>query len=95
MISKEEIKKLAGLARIEMKEDEVEQLRGEMDAILDYVGQVSEVAASNSSGLERSESIRNVMREDENPNEPGNFTKEILADMPDTESGFLKVKKIL
>ena len=43
MISKEEIKKLADLARIDIKDEEIEGLRGEMDAILDYVGQVKSV----------------------------------------------------
>ena len=42
MISKEEIKKLADLARIEIKDEEAGSLGGEMDAILDYVKSIQE-----------------------------------------------------
>lgn len=39
-ISKEDVKKLADLARIEMNEDEMGELSKEMGSILDYVSQV-------------------------------------------------------
>lgn len=94
MISKEEIKKLAGLARIEVKEDEIESLRGEMDAILDYVGQVKSVAGDSKEETEIG-TLRNVMREDENPAEAGTYSKELIAEFPNKEGDYLKVKKIL
>ena len=50
MISKEEIKKLADLARIEIGEEEIENLRGEMDSILEYVGQVKSIAGTEEAG---------------------------------------------
>lgn len=98
MISKEEIKKLADLARIEIKEEEIENLRGEMDAILDYVGQVSAVAevenGKETNGV-TNEALLNVMREDQNPTESEAFSKELIAEFPDKENNYLKVKKIL
>ena len=43
MIFKEEINKLADLARIEIKEEEQEKLASEMEAVLDYIGQIKSV----------------------------------------------------
>ncbi len=97
MISKKEIKRLADLARIEISDGEAENLSGEMDAILDYVGQVSNFAASDSAsrdGFDNNQ-IRNVMREDEVLHQPGQFSKELIAGFPDREGDYLKVKKIL
>lgn len=94
MLSNEEIKKLADLARIRIEEDEVESLRGEMDAILDYVGQVKEVAGKFNDEIEFG-AVRNVMREDENPNESGSYSKELIEEFPEREGDYLKVKKIL
>lgn len=94
MISKEEIKKLAELARIEIKEEELKSLRAEIDSILDYVGQVKSVAGERGDKVEIGP-LYNVMREDENPNESGAYTKAIFSEAPAMQDGYLKVKKIL
>lgn len=108
-ISKEEVKKLADLARIEIDEEEAEKLSGEMDAILDYVGQVSAIAKTKADE-ERNMHVAspeqgevgsvapgkvNIMREDENPNASESFNKELINEFPDKEGDYLKVKKIL
>jgi aspartyl-tRNA(Asn)/glutamyl-tRNA(Gln) amidotransferase subunit C len=94
MISKEEIKKLAGLARIDIGDEEIENLRGDMDSILDYVGQVSGFASNSQKELDFGQ-IHNVFREDENPNESESYSKELIAEFPRSEKNYLKVKKIL
>lgn len=93
MISKEEIKKLADLARIEIPDGELEDLRGEMDAILDYVGQVSKIPSPEQG--EGQGGVLNVIREDADPTESGKYSKELIAEFPQRENGCLKVKKIL
>lgn len=98
MISGKDVKKLADLARIEVEESELEGLAGEMGDILEYVKSIQEFqsneAESEANTLEGLE-VRNVMREDQNPNEPQSFSKEIIAEFPDSEGDYLKVKKIL
>lgn len=96
MISKEEIKKLADLARVEIKEDELESLRGEIDSILDYIGQVKSVSGlhSDKGGIDIGTNY-NVIREDGEPTPPGTYSKELIAEFPDRERDYLKVKKIL
>lgn len=97
MISKEDIKKLADLSRIEIKEDEQEKLALEIDEILGYVGQVKEMAGGVSDKKEElgKNSLRNVWREDENPTESETYSKELIAEFPHSENNYLKVKKIL
>ena len=95
----EDIKKLANLARIDMDEEEMEGLAKDFDAILAYVGQVQEVSKLNKveSLHEKQENyfLKNVMREDIATNKSGEYTERILADAPDIQDGFLKVKQIL
>lgn len=96
MIKGEDIKKLADLARIGVEDIEAESLAGEIDAILGYVGQVSHVASQASAIRDGEDAqIKNVMRPDENPTEPGTYSKELIAEFPESENGYLKVKKIL
>ncbi len=102
MISKEEIKKLADLARIEIGEEEQAKLALEMDAILDYVGQISEISEGSAfPSPEQGEGHAivggevNIMREDENPTASGTYSKELIAEFPRKEGNYLKVKKIL
>ncbi len=91
MVSKEEIKRLADLARVMVEEKEAEELALEIDQILEYVGQVKEISGD----VEGFDTILNVMREDENPNEPGAYREELIAEFPNKDGDYLKVKKIL
>lgn len=100
MISKEEIQKLAELARIEIKDGEMESLRNEIDAILDYVGQVRSVAGGRDSVFSPNRKkaiggVINVMRDDTDPTASGTYSKELIAEFPNREGDYLKVKKIL
>ena len=94
-----DVKKLADLARINMSEEEMAGIAKDFDAILAYVGQVQEV-----SKLKKVEALhenpdnyflQNVMREDVVLNESGEYREKILANVPETQDGFLKVKQIL
>jgi aspartyl/glutamyl-tRNA(Asn/Gln) amidotransferase C subunit len=107
MISKEEIKKLADLARIEIGDIEAEKLGGEMDAVLGYLNQVKEITEGkeadtslNVRGVETKSGgdingMVNVLREDTNPTESETHSKELIAEFPASEGNYLKVKKIL
>jgi aspartyl-tRNA(Asn)/glutamyl-tRNA(Gln) amidotransferase subunit C len=96
-ISKDDIKKLADLSRIEVTEEEAEKLRGDIESILGYVGQVSSIAGNGSDeGGVNLGPVINVLREDAaSPTESGTYTNDIVAEFPHSESNYLKVKKIL
>lgn len=95
MLKREDTKKLAELSRIEIEDNELDSITGEIDSILGYVGQISSAVSSADQGSIELGSAYNVLREDENPNESGKYTEELLAEAPNTEKGFIKVKKIL
>jgi aspartyl-tRNA(Asn)/glutamyl-tRNA(Gln) amidotransferase subunit C len=91
-ISNDEIKKLGELAKIEVADSDIEGFRGDLESILAYVDQVQAVDTEN---VEVDYFVKNVVREDVDPIIPGTHTDDILAEAPDTQDGFIKVKKIL
>jgi len=93
MISKDDIKKLAGLARIKLSEQEESHFAHEIDNIVGYIDQIQKVSGDNPKRVV--EKNRNVLREDNQTHESGAYTKEILAEAPMQEDGYVKVKKIL
>ncbi len=92
MITKDEIKKLADLARIEVSDEEAEGLTSQIDSILGYVGQIQ-----NSTGDAKADvsKLRNVMRDDVITNNSDEYTEKLLNNAPSREGRYLKVKKIL
>ncbi len=95
-MNKEEVLKLAKLARIEIPESEAESLAHEFDAILGYVAEVKNVVDGKASEPNKEDFLlHNVMREDGEPHESGIYTEKIITEMPASKDGYLKVKKIL
>ncbi len=92
MISRDDVRKLAALARIELDSEEEENLARDMQNILEYVEQIQHV--SQSVGSEKEEN-RNVLRADSKPHESGVFTEALLNEAPEREGDYVKVKKIL
>jgi aspartyl-tRNA(Asn)/glutamyl-tRNA(Gln) amidotransferase subunit C len=88
-----DVEKLAQLARIELPESEKEGILKDLKSSLGYIDQMEKADVA---GVKEGEYLlRNVMRADENPHETGINTKEILAEMPESQDGFLKVQSIL
>jgi aspartyl-tRNA(Asn)/glutamyl-tRNA(Gln) amidotransferase subunit C len=94
-MNKEEIKKIADLARLEISEEESEKLAGEIDSILGYVDQIKNAEISDDGSRIESASVRNVMVEDGEPHEVGLNTKALINEVPDAQDNLIKVKKIL
>jgi len=94
-MTKEEIIHLAALARLELTPAEIEKFTKELSAILSYVGTVQTLAESAADTTPRLGDRFNVLRTDAVTNEPEQYTKDILAEMPQTEGRYMVVKKIL
>ncbi len=94
MLGTDDIKKLAKLARITLTKEEEEKLPKEADSILEYVAQLKDITSSMVENKVAGE-LRNVVREDNNPTETGVNTKNIVANMPNSQDDYLKVEKIL
>ncbi|OGG42089.1 hypothetical protein A2837_00035 [Candidatus Kaiserbacteria bacterium RIFCSPHIGHO2_01_FULL_46_22] len=93
-MTKEEILHLGTLSRMRLSDAEAEKLKGEIDSILDYIGQVNELV--DDGHLEKKVGlVHNVFRDDEVTNEPGSYSGALTAAFPEREGNYLKVKKIL
>ena len=95
----EDIKKLANLARIDMDDEEMIEIAKSFDSILAYVGQVQVVSKIKNIDLASKNPednfLHNVMRDDVVTNKREEYTDKIIAEMPDKQNGYLKVKQIL
>lgn len=90
----EDVKRLAALSRVEIPEAELATFASEFDAILAYVGKLEELTLPT--GADRVlPTVRNVLREDEEPHAVGLYTEKIVAQFPEKEGNSLSVKQIL
>lgn len=92
-----DIEKLAELAKIELSDIEKESLLKDLDNILDYVKQVESVDVPD---VKENYINKNIWREDLPASggliKPSIFSRDLIVDQfPDSQDGFLKVKKIL
>ena len=94
MINQDEVKKMAELSRIKMSDGELTELQGDLDKILDYVSTIQSAPTDDIPDAILPEH-RNVMREDENPHDVGEFTEALLANVSEREGDYVKVKKVL
>lgn len=95
MITHEEVKKMAELARIELSADEQQRLQHDMESILGYVSELAEVTVPAGEESVSTALVENVMRPDTDPYDPGIFTEPLLAEAPARAGNFVKVKQIL
>ena len=93
MATTEDVKKLAALARIRVKDSELEKFTSEFDAILAYVGQLEKLELPTDKGAKPT--LRNVMREDGEPHARGTYTEKLVAQFPASENNALSVKQII
>jgi aspartyl-tRNA(Asn)/glutamyl-tRNA(Gln) amidotransferase subunit C len=92
-ISREEVARLAGLARIDLTEAELTRLAGELDVIVESVAKVSEIATADVPATSHPLPLRNVFRDDV-PAEPL-AVDDVLAGAPAAEDGRFLVPQIL
>ncbi|OGZ30247.1 MAG: hypothetical protein A3J00_01120 [Candidatus Niyogibacteria bacterium RIFCSPLOWO2_02_FULL_45_13] len=93
MIFPKDVKKTAELARIKLAAYEEKELAGELESILGYIEKLKEVEVS---GIAEASHVfhHNDFRKDEEPKENFNSVP-LLEAAPETERGFVKVKKVL
>ena len=92
-ISPAEVARLAGLARIALTGDELEQLAPQLDVILQSVASVSKVAGADVPPTSHAIGLVNVFREDVvTPSLP---RESVLAGAPAAEDDRFRVPRIL
>lgn len=93
MIKKDEVKKVAKLARLGLGEGEIEKYQKELSKVLDYIDKLKELDVSGISPTSHPSQLKNAAREDiaEKKNE-GN---KLVGLAPDKKNGYVKVKAVL
>jgi len=87
------VRHLGVLARIQLSDEEVERLTGQLDAIVDNIAKVSEVATPEVAATSHPIPLSNVFRSDV----PGDMLSldEVLQNAPDAADGRFRVTAIL
>ena len=87
------VRHLGVLARIQLSDEEVGRLTGQLDAIVDNIAKVSEVATPEVAATSHPIPLSNVFR----PDVPGDMLTrdEVLQNAPDAADGRFRVTAIL
>ena len=97
-VNKENVAKIASLARIKMSDDELERMVPELNQILGWVDQLSEVDTSNVEPMTAVIPNTLRLRADEvnvDPKTGGDRRDDVLANAPAAEHGFFGVPKVI
>ena len=92
-ISRDEVKKVAQLARLELNENEINQHAEQLEKILEYIKQLEKINTEDVPCTTRAIEVVNVLRKDEKRNYDN--SEEILDLAPSRENKFFKVPKII
>ena len=87
-ISQEEIRKIALLSRLEVKEDKMASVEKELSDILTYVAELDDVEV-----MAHAVPLHNVFREDET--KPSLDHDLALSNAPEEEDGYFKVPRVV
>jgi aspartyl-tRNA(Asn)/glutamyl-tRNA(Gln) amidotransferase subunit C len=88
-ITREDVLHVAGLARLELTDEEIERLGEQLNAILEAVGKVAELDLDDVPPTSHPLDLANVWAEDDP--RPPLTVEEALANAPEREDGFFRV----
>ena len=93
-LTKDDVLKLARLARIELTDDEVEKYSEEFSALLQYVEQLQAVDINGLEETSQVTGLTNVMRSD-TVVDYGYNVKDLQKNLPQAENEQIKVKRMI
>ncbi len=92
-VTKENIKKISRLARIEVAEEKRETLANQVNSIIGWVEKLNEV---NTDGVEPLISVHNApLRLNKDEITDGNIAEDILKNAPKAKYGYFSVPKVI
>lgn len=93
-ITRDDVLKLAKLARLDLDDTEIDSYSRELTDILRYVEQLQGVDVTGLEPTTQVSGLTNVMRKDEVV-DYGYAPKELLKNVPDTQEDYIKVKRMV
>ncbi|MDD5031485.1 MAG: Asp-tRNA(Asn)/Glu-tRNA(Gln) amidotransferase subunit GatC [Patescibacteria group bacterium] len=94
-LSKEEIKHIADLARLELTEAELKKYGSQLSEVLTYIDQLKEVDTIDIEPTAQITGLENALREDVKEDWDKREVEEALSQAPNLEDGQIKVKRVL
>ncbi len=91
--SREEVRRVAVLARLQLSSEEEERLAVQLDRILQYMEKLNQLDTSQVEPLAHAVDIVNAFRQDQVRNSPD--PEALLANAPEKDETFFKVPKII
>lgn len=92
-LSKDDVIRVANLAKLALSDDEIEMYRGQLSTILDNFAILDEVDVSTVSPTAQVVPLENVWRDDKVTESLASDV--ILAGAPQIEDGFVRVRAVL
>lgn len=93
-LTRDDIIKLAGLARLDLSDAELTEFAGELNAILQYVEQLQQVDVEGLEPTHQVTGLKNVMRDDVVV-DYGYAPRDLLKNVPSVEANQLRVKRMI
>lgn len=92
-ITREQVEHVANLARLNLTEEEKEQMTSDMEAIIEFANRINELNIEDINPTAHVIPINNVFREDViNPSFP---REELLSNAPNQQNGCFSVPRIV
>jgi aspartyl-tRNA(Asn)/glutamyl-tRNA(Gln) amidotransferase subunit C len=93
-LTREDVLKLANLARLDLSDAEIEAYQAELSEILQYVEHLQSVDVDGLKPTNQVTGLENVTRPDE-PRDYGYQVSELLKNLPDHQNDQIKVKRMI
>ena len=93
-LTRDDVLKLARLARIDLTEDELDEFSSEFSAILEYVEQLGSVDVSGLEPTSQVTGLTNVTRSD-SVKDYGYSQADLLSNVPQTQAGHIKTRRMI
>jgi len=94
MIDRKDIENLATLSRIKIDEAEATSFQKEIESILGYVAQIQNISSEAQAQSADATAPVNILREDIQTTEGGEYTEALVGAAPFREGNFVKVKNV-
>lgn len=92
-VSKEDVKHIAKLSKLELTEQELEKYTNELSSIVDFANELSNIDVEGIKPTAHILDIKNVFRKDEV--QPSYDREEILKNAPSKDAGCVSVPKVV
>jgi aspartyl-tRNA(Asn)/glutamyl-tRNA(Gln) amidotransferase subunit C len=92
-LKREEVQRVALLARLRLAPEEEDHLTEQLDKILHYMEKLNQLDTATVEPFTHAVEMTNAFREDKVTNRPS--PENLLANAPETEETFFKVPKII